>query len=483
MMRDGRRGPAGLARAVRTRRRALAQQPAPTVIHFARFEQPFLRALAGGVSPLDLVCTHDIARRLLPDLPRCSLRALTGYFGRAVGALASQRRSRRGHGVRLARAGAPARGGGRVDVERAARVARRARRHDEEPAPRLADAAGRTALAARCARASTGCCGRAATSSTSARRASLHHRVNSYFRKQNGIPERMLEMLSQARGISFEVTPSALEAALLEPDEIKRHRPPYNVALTVEDRALWFASPDLSARGPQAVDSAIRSDRFPPPRCSTNSWRSPGRTAPRSDAGRWGPEADTFRRRLRAADCARTPSCRAGTSVRTPGCCGWARACGGKVGEIVTGMRTRPPERAGHRRLDAGARAGLARVGRPARGARAAPRDLADPAVRCVGGVERTRGHRRPAASSSSNGEIVLPVRRRRRRDTAGSTRATAVLAAARRAAFTPCVLRSLAGAEQRAQAPGCSRRARGAPIGRRAGAGRRPARSVLSWV
>ena len=29
--------------------------------------------------------------------------------------------------------------------------------------------------------------------------ASLHHRVNSYFRKQNGIPERSLEMLSQAR--------------------------------------------------------------------------------------------------------------------------------------------------------------------------------------------------------------------------------------------------------------------------------------------
>jgi excinuclease UvrABC nuclease subunit len=66
--------------------------------------------------------------------------------------------------------------------------------------------------------------------------ASLHHRVNSYFRKQNGVPERSLEMLSQARAISFDVTPSPLEAALLEPDEIKRHRPPYNVALTIQDR-------------------------------------------------------------------------------------------------------------------------------------------------------------------------------------------------------------------------------------------------------
>jgi DNA polymerase III subunit epsilon len=55
-------------------------------------------------------------------------------------------------------------------------------------------------------------------------------------------------MLSQARGISFDVTPSALEAALIEPDEIKQHRPPYNVALTTENRALWFAPPNLTAR-------------------------------------------------------------------------------------------------------------------------------------------------------------------------------------------------------------------------------------------
>ncbi len=81
--------------------------------------------------------------------------------------------------------------------------------------------------------------------------ASLHHRVNSYFRKQNGVPERLLEMLSQARAISFEVTPSPLEAALLEPDEIKRHCPPYNVALTTASRALWFTSLDLSARSQQ----------------------------------------------------------------------------------------------------------------------------------------------------------------------------------------------------------------------------------------
>ena len=43
---------------------SLTQQPAPTVIHFARFEQPFLSTLVADVVPLDVVCTRDIARRL-----------------------------------------------------------------------------------------------------------------------------------------------------------------------------------------------------------------------------------------------------------------------------------------------------------------------------------------------------------------------------------------------------------------------------------
>jgi DNA polymerase-3 subunit epsilon len=270
----------------------LTQQPAPTIIHFARFEQPFLRALAGVVSPLDLVCTHEIARRLLPDLPRCSLRALTGYFGRAVGALRRSAdhveatafiwrelvRLLEAEGVSTWRAlhewlAAPA-----VPTKRTRRV---------WPMPRdvrlsLPDAPG----VYRMLRTSGDILyiGKAS---------SLHHRVNSYFRKQCGVPERMLEMLSQARGISFEVTPSALEAALLEPDEIKRNRPPYNRALTVEDRAVWFASGDLGARSPH-----------PSARCPLGPFASAevldqfGALAQAERAalgrGRWGSDAATF---------------------------------------------------------------------------------------------------------------------------------------------------------------------------------------------
>ena len=224
-----------------------ARQPAPTVIHFARFEQPFLRALAGESLPLDIVCAHDIARRLLPDLPRRGVRALTGYFGRGVGALRRSAdhveatafvwrelvRLLEDEGISTWSALREWLAVNRATTQRRRRV---------WPMPRnvrlsLPDAPG----IYRMLRTSGDVLyvGKAT---------SLRHRVNSYFRKQNGVSERMLEMLSQARAISVDVTPSALEAALFEPDEIKRHRPPYNVALTVEDRALWFAAPDLSAR-------------------------------------------------------------------------------------------------------------------------------------------------------------------------------------------------------------------------------------------
>ena len=228
----------------------LPQQPAPTVIHFARFEEPFLRRLAAGVFPLDVVCTRDLARRLLPDLPRCSLRALAGYFGRAVGAL------RRSADHVEATAFVWHELVGLLDTKDvstwtalrdwlAAPVEPPRCRRRVWPMPRdvrlsMPNAPGIYRMLR--TDGSVLYVGKAA---------SLHHRVNSYFRKQNGVPERLLEMLSQARGISFDVTPSPLEAALLEPDEIKRLQPLYNVALTIHDRGVWFTSPDCSARSPK----------------------------------------------------------------------------------------------------------------------------------------------------------------------------------------------------------------------------------------
>jgi DNA polymerase III subunit epsilon len=271
---------------------SLTQQPAPTVIHFAQFEQPFLRTLAAGVFPLDVVCTRDIARRLLPDLPRCSLRALAGYFGRAVGALRRSTDHVEATAfvwqelVRLLETNGVSTWSALHDWL-ALPVERTRYRRRVWPMPRdvrlsLPRAPGIYRMLR--TDGSVLYVGKAA---------SLHHRVNSYFRKQNGVPERSLEMLSQARAISFEVTPTPLEAALLEPDEIKQHRSPYNLALTIQDRALWFTSPDLSARSSQ------HSPHCPlGPFASAETLDQFGALA-RGDcavltSGRWGPDAGTF---------------------------------------------------------------------------------------------------------------------------------------------------------------------------------------------
>ncbi len=234
----------------------LPQQPAPAVAHFARFEQPFLDALAGSGGAIELVCTHEIARRLLPDLPRCSLRALAGYFGRGVGAL---RRSAdhveatafvwRALIGMLHEAGVDT----WIDLREwlASPPAPVGRRRRAWPMPRADRLAAPHAPGIYRMLRSSGdvlYVGKAS---------SLHHRVNSYFRKQHGVPERTLEMLSQARAVSFELTPTALEAALLEADEIKRHRPPYNIAFAIEHRCAWFARHDLGER------SATVSERCP----------------------------------------------------------------------------------------------------------------------------------------------------------------------------------------------------------------------------
>jgi len=79
---------------------------------------------------------------------------------------------------------------------------------------------------------------------------SLRRRVNSYFQKQRGQEDKTLEMLSQVWKVDVSVTATALEAALLESDEIKRLRPPYNRALTAESSRLWFAAPDLGSLSP-----------------------------------------------------------------------------------------------------------------------------------------------------------------------------------------------------------------------------------------
>ncbi len=234
--------------------RARGVTPVPAVIHFARFELPFLRDLHerlgdGGDFPLDVVCLHAVAERVFPDLPRRNIRALAGYLGHSPELV---RRSA-GHVTatgfiwqallpRLETAGV------RSWIElkqwlserpRKARSKQRVFPLPSEHRRALPDAPG----VYRFARSNGDILyvGKAT---------SLKKRVASHFKSRGPATERSLELLTQVHGIVHTQTPSLLEAALLECDEIKRLDPPYNVQLRSEERCAWFASRDLCATAP-----------------------------------------------------------------------------------------------------------------------------------------------------------------------------------------------------------------------------------------
>src|SRR5258708_23746819 len=74
-----------------------------------------------------------------------------------------------------------------------------------------------------------------------------------------------LEMLTQVADVAVTTTATALEAALLEVEEIQRLDPPYNVQLRLAERRAWFPPPDYA----DLVDA-------PPPRHRIGPPPSPG---------------------------------------------------------------------------------------------------------------------------------------------------------------------------------------------------------------
>jgi DNA polymerase-3 subunit epsilon len=86
---------------------------------------------------------------------------------------------------------------------------------------------------------------------------SLKSRVNSYFRGQRNKDPRKLEMLTQTHNIAHIECGSALEAALLETDEIKKHDPPYNYSLKRKQRQLAFFDKSLQSMSHEQTDAFV----------------------------------------------------------------------------------------------------------------------------------------------------------------------------------------------------------------------------------
>ncbi|HEY6880146.1 MAG TPA: GIY-YIG nuclease family protein, partial [Polyangiales bacterium] len=221
---------------------------APTAIHYARFELPFLRDLHARLDqdafPFAPICVHAIAARLYPQLPRRNIRALAGFLGHSPELI----RRTSGHVEAtafiwqallepLAERGIETLEALTTWLAETGTGGRKARGVYPLPAKQrlaLPDKPGVYRFLRR--NGDILYVGKAT---------SLKKRVASHFTGGARTTERGLEMLTQVHEIRATETASILEAALLETDEIKRIDPPYNVQLRVGERAAWFASRDL----------------------------------------------------------------------------------------------------------------------------------------------------------------------------------------------------------------------------------------------
>lgn len=211
------------------------------VIHFAQFEKPFLLDAYTKLQqqpPFSILCTHEIAKRLLPNLPVRGIKGLAGYYGFPSGEL--KRALNHVQATKIIWQGLISTLAERnifklEDLKQWLQTTSKvARVKYEYPLPKekrlsLPKQPGIYRMLSKWGEVLY--VGKAT---------SLHDRVNSYFRGQKNRDARKLEMLTQVWDLQVTPVESPLEAALLETDEIKRLDPPYNISLKSGHRSMTF---------------------------------------------------------------------------------------------------------------------------------------------------------------------------------------------------------------------------------------------------
>lgn len=224
---------------------------ARVVAHYAQFEKSFLTAAwataFGEELPFRFLCTFQIAKRLFPEAPSRNIRALVGYLGLDVGEV--RRASEHARATReiwdklapgLRAFSTVAQLEEWLRTSKAPKPEKIEYRVDRLLRLALPEAPGVYRMVSREGKVLY--VGKAT---------SLRARVNSYFRGKKGPGPRKREMLAQTWDIQVTECASALEAALLESEEIKRLDPPYNVSLKTGRRQLRFFSRDFARSGAQ----------------------------------------------------------------------------------------------------------------------------------------------------------------------------------------------------------------------------------------
>ncbi len=215
------------------------------VIHFAQFEKPFLMAAFEKLQrpAFPILCTHEIAKRLFPNLPARGIKGLAGYFGHPSGEF------KRGachveatqviwKNLILELEKKEITTYDSLQIWLSAETPKKRTKY-EYPLPKekrlsLPKVPGVYRYLSQWGEILY--VGKAT---------SLHDRVNSYFRGQKGRDSFKLEMLTQAYDLIVTPCKTPLESALLETDEIKKYNPRYNISLKAGERNLYFFSRDF----------------------------------------------------------------------------------------------------------------------------------------------------------------------------------------------------------------------------------------------
>lgn len=224
--------------------------PKIAVIHYAQFEKPWLLDLYARLTeaeelPFQVVCSHALTKRLYPNLPSQNIRGAAGFFGdphmslkRAANHVQATHQIWCGIAAKLNEDGgfdldgltallAAPRKAHKVRYDYRLERTKRLDLPDEPGVYRMLAKTGEVLYVGKAT--------------------SLKSRVNSYFRGQRGRDKRKLEMLAQVWDLDVTSCHTALEAALLEADEIKKFNPPYNVVMKRGRRHLVFYSRDFAA--------------------------------------------------------------------------------------------------------------------------------------------------------------------------------------------------------------------------------------------
>lgn len=222
--------------------------------HYASFESRFLlqhmrsykSERAEAIAQIPAICTHQLARRLLPRLPSRSLRALAGFLGAPMPELKRAADHVRGTAViwwhlrdHLRQVLGPEFTWADVLSYAQQPMAPTSRREKIYILPKeirlgLEDKPG--VYMFRNIEDKIIYIGKAT---------SLKSRVNSYFRGHKGRDAKKLEMLTQTFSLTTESLQSPLEAALREEQLIKQYQPAYNIAQRGHDGAVVLLGRDL----------------------------------------------------------------------------------------------------------------------------------------------------------------------------------------------------------------------------------------------